>query len=427
MQPAAHDEHDDTRRKLSAARAQLIVEKPFLGVLVLHLPLTEAEPAWCRAVATDTRAIYYNRAYVERLTLEQVKFVLAHEALHGALSHFNRREHRDRRRWDIACDFAVNAILVADGLMRPSEALFERRYNGMSAEEIYTYIKDDARGTPMDQHLYDAGGRTSDNAERKPGPGTTPPPPPGDSAPSDAASGDSPHGPPAAQTAPDAATELAPPPTPPAGSEREQLSAQWRLRLASAAQQALRAGKLPGSMARLIDALLYPQLPWRMLLAHYMTSIARTDYSFNRPSRREGDAILPGLRAACIDVVVAIDTSGSIDQEEMREFVSEVSAIKGQLNARVTLHACDAALAAEGPWIFEPWNDLRLPTRLTGGGGTRFTPVFEWIEQREQQPDLLVYCTDAEGEFPAHEPTYPVLWLVKGKASVPWGQRVQLN
>jgi predicted metal-dependent peptidase len=423
-------EQDRVTRKLSAARTQLIIEKPFLGVLVLHLPLTEADPQWCKTVATDMRAIYYSRAYVEQLNLEQTKFILAHEALHCGLSHFHRREHRTKHRWDVACDFAVNAILVADGLTPPTDALIQDRYAGMSAEEIYPYIKDHPDGEPLDQHLYDQGDDTSDRAR---GEGTrrnrpAPPSPEGEQSPLPD------DGAPERRTdhhdkhaGEYAGVDAARSPAPLSGSARELAAAQWQLRLAGAAQQALRAGKLPASIARLIDNLLQPQLPWRMLLARHMTAVARTDYSFSRPNRREGAAILPGLRAACVDVVVAIDTSGSIEPEEMREFVSEIDAIKGQLNARITLHACDAALAVDGPWIFEPWDALRLPSHFTGGGGTRFTPVFEWAEQLERAPELLIYFTDAEGEFPGREPNFPVLWLVKGNAAVPWGQRVQLN
>jgi len=176
-----------------------------------------------------------------------------------------------------------------------------------------------------------------------------------------------------------------------------------------------------------VDHLLQPRLPWRMLLAKYMTAISRDDYNYTRPSRREGSAIFPSLRSAQVDIVVALDTSGSVSMEEMREFMSEIDAIKGQVRARVTLHACDANLAEAGPWVFEPWEEFKLPTDIKGGGGTCFTPVFDWVHSRDRQPDLLVYFTDAEGEFPAQEPYYPVLWLVKGKAKVPWGQRVQLN
>ncbi len=101
--------------------------------------------------------------------------------------------------------------------------------------------------------------------------------------------------------------------------------------------------------------------------------------------------------------------------------------LKGQVGARITLHACDEALAPNGPWVFEPWEEIRLPESLPGGGGTRFTPVFDWVERLDRRPDLLVYFTDAKGEFPDKEPSYPVLWLVKGKVKVPWGQRIQLN
>jgi predicted metal-dependent peptidase len=112
---------------------------------------------------------------------------------------------------------------------------------------------------------------------------------------------------------------------------------------------------------------------------------------------------------------------------ELQEFVSEIDAIKAQMRARIVLHACDAQLATDGPWLYEPWEELRLPREFVGGGGTRFTPVFDWLEKQDQSPDLLIYFTDAEGEFPPQPPLFPVLWLVKGKAVVPWGQRVQLN
>ena len=189
----------------------------------------------------------------------------------------------------------------------------------------------------------------------------------------------------------------------------------------------MQAGKLGGSLRRLVDHLLQPQLPWRMLLARYMTAASRDDYSYMRPSRREGEAIFPSLRSSQTEILVVLDTSGSIKAQEMREFVTEVDAIKGQIRARITLQACDAELSPAGPWVYEPWEEFTLPTELRGGGGTRFTPVFEWLDQQGESPDLVVYFTDAEGEFPKQEPRTPVLWLVKGRAKVPWGQRVQLN
>lgn len=181
-------------------------------------------------------------------------------------------------------------------------------------------------------------------------------------------------------------------------------------------------------MARMIDFFLQPTLPWRALLARYMNSSARDDYSYTRPSNRRGDpAIYPSLRSAQMDVVVALDVSGSIHHEELNEFVAEVDSLKSQVRARVTLLTCDSKITGDSPWIFEAWEHCQLPERVIGGGGTDFCPVFDWIDLHDVRPDLLIYFTDAEGTFPAFEAEYPVVWLVKGKKSIPWGHRVQLN
>jgi predicted metal-dependent peptidase len=163
------------------------------------------------------------------------------------------------------------------------------------------------------------------------------------------------------------------------------------------------------------------------MLARYMMNAARDDYSFQRTSRREGEAMMPRLYSQSVKVAVALDTSGSITDDELREFLGEIDALKAQVRAEVTLHACDDHLAEAGPWQFAMWETLDLPEGLQGGGGTDFRPVFEWLDGGRLNPDLLVYFTDAEGRFPDQEPRYPVVWLVKGKAPVPFGIRIQLN
>lgn len=405
----------EAARKLAVARTRLILDKPFLGALVLRLPLKEADPSWCRSAATDARALYYNAAWVERLSGEQAQFVLAHEALHCALAHFARRGHRVQRRWDLACDFAINPLLLREGLKPPAEAMVLDLYDGMTAEEIYPCLDDNPDSETLDQHLYDGneGGQgesgSGDARGRHPrqeeGGGATPRSSPGG----------------------DGQTKGAPPPPPLNAAERDALAHAWRQHLAGAAQRAQEAGKLSGTMQRLVGSVLHPQLPWRALLAQHLFQDARSDYDYTRPSRREGPMILPSLRSPHCDLFVALDVSGSIGDEELAQFVGEINAIKGTLPVRVTLAACDAALAAGGPWTFEPWEELRLPRRFAGGGGTRFTPVFDWVDREGLRPDALLYFTDAEGEFPAAEPPYPVLWLVKGKSAVPWGRRIQLN
>jgi predicted metal-dependent peptidase len=400
----------DAESKLAAARTRLILDKPFLGALVLRLPLKAAN--WCRTTATDARTLYYNPRWIDSLSNAQAQFALAHEALHCALGHFARRGHRIQRKWDMACDFAVNPILVDEGLKPPGEAIVLDVYRGMAAEEIYPCIEDDVDDSQMmDDHLWDgdeggsndegaqggSGGKSGGHDPDKVGAGGT-------------ASGD----------------EDGPPP-PLKAQEKEQLQQQWQRHLAAAAQRAREAGKLSGQLARLTEAALAVQVSWRALLAQYLAQAARDDYTWLRPSRREGDVIWPSLRSHSGEIHVAIDVSGSVSEQDLAEFLGELNALKGTMPVRVTLFACDSDLAGGAPWIFEPWDELRLPSQFAGGGGTSFAPVFEWIARQDRHPDALVYFTDAEGEFPPEAPTYPVLWLVKGKAPVPWGRRIQLN
>ena len=440
--------------KLTAARAKLILDKPFLGALVLRLPLSAADPQWCPTTATDAHKFYYNPEFIDSLSMGQTQFMLAHEALHCALSHFARRQHRVQHRWDLACDFAINPLLLEDGLTPPPNCNVMPQYLGMTAEEIYPLIDENDQTETIDQHLFDqdnqSGGGQQGEAPDKP---ESEQPQSGAGGDSDQREDD--HGQggetpqdqkPQSNEGDGAKPMQADPsqtgqqennddrdgrgePTPPPlnAEERQTLEVQWQQRLAGAAQQAMQAGKMGGSMARLVDHLLQPRLPWRMLLARYMTAMARDDFSYMRPSRREGDAILPSLKSSQVEIVVVIDTSGSIRANEMDEFLSEISALKGQMRARVTLLACDSELAEDAPWVFEPWEEFRCPAEIQGGGGTDFRPVFEWLAQQGQQPELLVYFTDARGQFPQNEPNFPVIWLVKGKDPVPWGQRVQLN
>lgn len=392
--------------KLRAARTRLVLERPFLGALGLHLPLTPSQH--CRTVATDARAFYFNPLFIESLSFAETQFVLAHEALHCALLHFERTRHRVRGRWDRACDYAVNQLLVDDGMQRPAGALFDASYRGLAAEEIYPLLDPERREVPLDEHWFGASAEGALHVGA-------------------AAAGDAhiPVDPAFLDAHRDGfdevltrATVLAPTGT---------LATLWRDRMAASGIEAASAGRLGSVFRTVLDEWLQPRLPWRALLARFLMTLARDDYSFQRRSRREGAAILPGLASGGVTLVLALDTSGSIGARDFAEFLAEVDALKGQVRARVTLLACDTALVPGAPWRFEPWDSLSLPPGLGGGGGTRFTPVFDWLAEEPVRPDAVLYFTDALGEFPTHAPDYPVLWLVKGNAPVPWGERVQLN
>jgi predicted metal-dependent peptidase len=396
--------------RLAAARTKLILDKPFLGALVLRLPLIEGGE-WCQTTATDARAIYYNPHWIANLTASQLQFALAHEALHCALGHFARRGHRHKARWDLACDLAINPLLVAEGLTPPVEAIVLAPFSGMSAEEIYPCLEDNPDNETMDDHAWDGddggGGGGSQDAQGEGG---------GQKEPDEKVG--------AGETAQKVPSALSP-------AEREKLQQQWQRQLAAAAQRARESGKLSGVLARLTESTLAVQVSWRALLAQYLAQIAHDDYSWQRPSRRSdsgsGDMILPSLRSTSGNLAVAIDVSGSIVDDDLANFLGELNALKGTVSTRITLFACDADLVSGSPWECETWEELRLPVDLVGGGGTSFVPVFDWLQREGLRPDALLWFTDADGEFPEQVPDYPVIWLVKGARPVPFGQRVALN
>lgn len=402
----------DAAAKLAAARARLILDKPFLGALVLRLPLVAAGE-WCRTTATDARKLYYRPDWIAGLSTAELQFALAHEALHCALGHFARRGHRVQRLWDLACDFAINPLLLDEGLKPPLGTQVLSLYRGMAAEEIYPCLDDSLDQETLDDHAWDGDDGAQGDGSGGTGEGN------GGATTQKAGAGDTANEPAAA------------PPPPLSAREKEELQQQWQRHLAAAAQRARESGKLSAILARLTDATLAPQVSWRAALAQYLSHAARDDYSWARPSRRSGessgDALLPALRSHSGDIVVALDVSGSISDADLAAFIGELNALKGTLPVRISLLACDAALAPDAPWVCEPWQELRLPRRFEGGGDTSFAPVFDWIARAPAQPDALVYFTDAEGDFPKLAPAYPVLWLVKGKAPVPWGRRIQLN
>ncbi len=331
-----------------------------------------AQRAWCETTATDARKFYYNPEYIDALNLAETQFVLAHEALHCALSHFARRQHRICHRWDLACDFAINPLLLDDGLTPPPDSLLLEQFRGMTAEEIYPLLDEFEDKETLDYHAYD-----KDNQEKS-GSGKTENDLSKEQEQEDGSStGDAP------QVEIDQGAGGNTPPPALGPDEQETLSIQWQQRMAGAAQQAMQAGKLGGTLARMIDHLLQPQLPWRMLLARHLSSNARDDYSYMRPSRREGAFILPSLRSQQIDLVVALDTSGSIAEEELSQFISEIDAIKGQLRARVTLVACDASLAEDGPWVFEPWRSSNFHAPSLAAAAPVFLPCSSGWKNRD--------------------------------------------
>ena len=353
----------------------------------------------CKSITTDGAKILYRPAFLADLSLSDIQFHLTHQVLHCALGHPWRRGHRLAAVWDVACDYAVNQLLLDERIRLAPGATVNERYRGLSAEEIYPWLDLGVSREPFDDHAWSSPHRQSFGV-----PSLVPL---------------------TQKSANEAETQNDRDGN--SSSENDEIAEQWQSNVTHIAQQLRSKGRLSASLQRALDAALQPALPWQALLARFLASHARDDYNYHRISRRGGDAIMPSLHSQQTNLVIAIDNSGSISDSELNEFIGEIDALKSQVRAQVTLLACDVALHSACPWIFGATEAIQKPEKWAGGGGTRFTPVFNWVENQGHAPDALIYFTDAMGEFPEREPAYPVLWLVKGRGKVPWGMRVQLN
>ena len=434
---------DSARRKIVRARTNLLLTQPFFGSLCLRMD--PREDRRCATAWTDGRTLAYNPHYVAGLRDEQVEGLMAHTVMHPACQHHTRRNGRDSGLWNIACDHAINWILLDAGIELPPKYLDNPAYHGLTADEIYAVLH--SHGGEEDRpFLSDKDGESDgevdwDGATGEPGQGddlgddaeTGAGEAGGDGLVEDGAAGDDPA---------EAGSEQ---PGDPGGSgevrdgekqteggasDESGSDETWELALAQAAQNAREIGDLPGSLERLIGETLDPVLDWRELLSRYINDRARDDYSWSPPNKRflHLDVILPSLSHRKLpEVVLAIDSSGSVTGPEMDRFAAEVSGILEAFDTTVHVVYCDCEV--KGTAVFGRW-DLPLELAPEGGGGTDFRPAFAWVEGQGLDPACLVYLTDLESlGFPDREPEYPVLWarVGQGGKTPPFGDVIEIS
>jgi predicted metal-dependent peptidase len=210
----------------------------------------------------------------------------------------------------------------------------------------------------------------------------------------------------------------------------QDLEKQWEQRVMSAAMEARSRGDLPEEFERWVDELENPKLPWGSILARFVLDAAKSDYRWSPPNKSfvHLGMYLPSLRSEHIDIAVAIDTSGSVGEDELKAFLSELQGITQSLTD-FTLHlfGCDAAV--HDHFVLTQNDDLQAQRFTGGGGGTCFEPVFELMEEEGIKPALLVYITDLMGSFPDEAPSFPVMWVATqdvDEDNVPFGEILRL-
>jgi predicted metal-dependent peptidase len=343
--------------KIIVARVGLLLRHPFFGNMATRLRIEEAKE-WCMTAATDGRTIYFNREFFTPLTVKQIEFVIAHEILHNVFDHLSRTEGRDRRIFNAAADYCVNGQLTRDriGEAPPDIKIFhDPKYYGWSAEQVYDDIfeKHDeeslaALGQLLDDHV-DWGDK--DSKGNKP------------------------------------------------SYSKEELK-QIRDEIGEATMQAAQAagaGNTPGNIQRMIKELTEPKMNWREIIRQQIQSTIKNDFSFMRPNRKgwHMGAILPGTNfKETIDICVAIDMSGSIGDDQAKDFLTEIKGIMQEYQEfKIKVWCFDTRVYNEADfdgYSMDEFDDYQP----TGGGGTEFDANWEYMKENDIHPKKFIMFTD---------------------------------
>ncbi|MCP3712472.1 VWA-like domain-containing protein [Paraburkholderia sp. CNPSo 3274] len=394
----------DTR--ISKQRSALVMDQPFFGALALRLKVVE-DPA-CKTFWVDGEALGYNPAYLDTLNDLECRGVLAHEILHVANGHCFRQGPRDAKRWNDACDYAINPIVKQAGMVLPAGHLDDARFHGKSAEEIYAVLTQEARQKEKEK----SGGKPGAQA-----PGAQQAPANGANTPSAAPDPD----------APPSCGEVRPYP----GPDKPVKEAEWKVATLQAAKAARMRGKLPGGMQAMVEAAAEPSVDWRSILMRFAQQVTNDDYSFAMPNRRylHLGFYLPSLHSPAVgDAVFVRDSSGSVFDETQAQFAAEIIHVAEVVRpARLIVMDCDKRVTQVQ--VFERGDPIELAP-VKGGGGTAFTDPFRRLEVEGLNPAFLVYLTDMDGDFPDVPPSYPVLWAsttpLRRARQAPFGEVVEV-
>lgn len=391
--------------RIQKSRTALVLDHPFFGSLLFRLK--DRPSAAVKTMATDGVSLLWNPEFVETLTAATLAGTLAHEVMHPALHHHLRRSGRDPKRWNVACDYAINPLLIDAGLKLPEGVLVEDRFRGMSAEQIYNLLEpEDGSGDGGDKDdETDTAGYASNAA------------PPSDIS-GDAGAPETEGGIGQVLDAPVAGDDSATP---------EEQAREWNIAVNQATTVARQAGKLPAGIDRTLEGAAEAAVNWRELLRRLWSNTIAADYSWMRPNMRHlwTGLYLPGVvREGVGEVAIAVDCSGSISGRQLRLFEAEArSILESQRPERVYVLYFDAAVhKAE---IYEAGQ--RIALNPVGGGGTAFGPCFEWLDEHGIRPQMMVFLTDLYGSFPDSAPSYPLLWASTGRREAPFGKVIPMQ
>lgn len=401
-----YDLSDAAYRAVMSAIIHLLLNEPFFGQLVSRLDLVLMDDdSWCRTAATDGKHLYVNKTFVLNCTQGELLFAMGHEVLHCLYDHIGRRMGRDPKLWNYAIDFIVNYVLTEAKIgTRRATWLYDKRFtDDMSAEEVYAILVRQSTEVEIefpdleqfDQHLDAANDNSGDGGS-------------GDSSDDDDDGDGDGDG--------EGTSKGKPRVTGKGGSNKVKMRVTGkngppkltkedisgiRDRMVAAAIQAVQscaAGEVPAGILRQLGKLIEPKLDWRALLDSHLRSAFRADFTFQRFNRRNlTDFLLPTQDVLqIVEVDIAVDASGSMTEEMLRDIFSEVKGIMqsfGDFKLRVWTFDTRVYNFKE----FTPHNLYEIDEYAAmahGGGGTLFECNWEFMRDKGITPHRLVVFTD---------------------------------
>ena len=362
------------REKLTTARVALLLKATFFGNMATRLPLVNAD-AWCPTAATDGRYFYYNSKFILALREKELEFLFGHEVLHNVYDHIAATKllKRNPTLSNIAQDYIINRDLVINNigeLITTVPALYDRKFDGWSSDEVYDHLYENAEKIDIDQ-LADM--LVDEHLDDQEGEG-------GGDQPEEDENGNL-----KSKARPKYSEE-----------ERKKIKDEIKESLINSAKQS-GAGNMPAGVKRIVQDLTEPKMDWRELLAMTIESTVKSDYSFQRRSRKQAqtNCILPGMiPEQTIDIAIALDMSGSISDAMGRDMLSEVKGIMQQFtDFRVKLWCFDTDVYSYAEFDNTNIDDIDTYD-IKGGGGTDFMCNWKFMEENDIMPERFVMFTD---------------------------------
>ena len=368
--------------KVSQAKAKLLVDYPYFGTLSSKVELVLNENI--QSFKSDGKVLEYNDEYLEELEIDELAFIFANAAMHKSVAHENRKNSRSSWLWQMATDMAINDMLVENGLSLPYGAHYRSRFRGMYAEEIYAELKSDMLRDDEDlEYEADEAGDVEQNEEDK------------------------------TQTQKELQEEIL----------QEQLAAEEAISLL---ESEFKKGEAPSFIERFFKLDSLGKVDWRDELKSALDRYFKDDYLLIPPNKKflSQGIYLPSTSSQTFRLVIAVDSSGSVDEELLSTFLSEVNFLMSLVSHyQIELIVCDEKIHSHKTF----YSGESLDLEIKGGSGTDFRVVFEFIDREFDDVKLQLFFTDLQGKFPLNEPIYNVKWISPKEEVAPFGEVILLD